>query len=97
MDKMNKSNKIYSKVVFSGLLVVAVAVAGCSTPTPKKVDTSRIPIYTKTQAPGEGSLWAGETSMNTPVISLPSLSRRRLVPVRRPRHLQSARPMSVPV
>jgi len=65
MDKMNKSNKIYSKVVFSGLLVVAVAVAGCSTPTPKKVDTSRIPIYTKTQAPGEGSLWAGETSMNT--------------------------------
>ncbi|VAW37460.1 Flagellar L-ring protein FlgH [hydrothermal vent metagenome] len=47
------------------LAAVLVAAGGCSIPTPKKVDTSAIPVYTKTQKPGDGSLWAGETSMNT--------------------------------
>ena len=62
---MNKLGKISFKIMPLALMAFVVAAAGCSTPTPKRVDTSVIPIYKKAQAPTEGSLWAGETSMNT--------------------------------
>ncbi len=62
---MNKYRIISSEMAFLALAAVLVAAVGCSVPTPKKVDTSIIPVYTKTQEPGDGSLWVGETSMNT--------------------------------
>jgi len=54
-----------NKILSAALALLVTTAYGCSTPTPKKVDTSVIPVYQKTQTASEGSLWAGETSMNT--------------------------------
>jgi flagellar L-ring protein precursor FlgH len=54
-----------AKILPLALIVIIFGAYGCSTPTPKRVDTSKIPVYNKTLPPGAGSLWAGETSMNS--------------------------------
>lgn len=44
---------------------VAIMVAGCATPTPQKIDISKIPVKSGAAASSPGSIWPGETSRNT--------------------------------
>lgn len=62
---MNKIIAIRSKTICLALMLVLIGAYGCSTPTPQKIDTAKIPVYQTMPVQNDGSLWAGETSMNT--------------------------------
>lgn len=46
------------------LTLIAISIAGCATPEPKKLDISKIPVQRTNIPVAEGSLWPGENSRN---------------------------------